>query len=548
MKELKALLCIVVLVQVVKAADVRPLGYLSTEGASPITAQLSAVMRQDIPAGLVLLHQVDQQVVSGLDRFIAEHLATMRAAFTKTMEVGGRCFLVGSGTSGRISIDLAAKALSPSVIGIIAGGDAALIRAREFFEDSEARGAEVLAGYNLTPRDMVILLSASGSALFNVGVGTYACSRGATVFYFYNSEKVPKETHVLFTEHGVIPVLVDIGPQAIAGSTRLQVATLAELCLGLVITESDPGQLREAFVAGNRRLPECFPAAAEIICHQVATIQGQGLVTLVAEHGNALRAALFDATELSPTFCLYPMRRLDEDGSPAQVQACVVSQDDEDTAWQALLGRALNPEDRLSAAQYAIGAKALPGRLGPRSMVVGVALDSPGILISALQKARDCGATTALIMLGSAADGDGCCLRACADTVLFVDRVEGDGAGLVATALLKQVLNMISNATMVLIGRVDGNEMIAVRPSNKKLEDRLARLALNCFARRNIPASVSLESVRKAVREICLTRCFEKALPLHIAVVMLLCGVECDEAVRLLVERNHDMDSFFKGE
>jgi N-acetylmuramic acid 6-phosphate (MurNAc-6-P) etherase len=134
---------------------------------------------------------------------------------------GGRVFLVGSGSSGRVGIDIAAKCgikfptIKKQIEGVIAGGDSALIRAKEGFEDSEADGEAALKDYNLGPNDTVILISASGSASFNAGCGHFAANRDAGVYYFYNSNNIPMRTQRLFERkiNPVIPLCVDIYPK-----------------------------------------------------------------------------------------------------------------------------------------------------------------------------------------------------------------------------------------------------------------------------------------------------------------------------------------------
>ena len=146
-------------------------------------------------------------------------------------------FSVGAGSSGRVAVDLAAKCKNGSVIGTIAGGDSAMIAAREGFEDSENEGKEALKNYSIQPIDTVVLISGSGSSSFNVGCGHFVADRGAQVLYFYNSKTIPTRTEELFKRirNPAIPLELDIGPQAIAGSTRLQAATLAECCLGVLL-------------------------------------------------------------------------------------------------------------------------------------------------------------------------------------------------------------------------------------------------------------------------------------------------------------------------
>ena len=111
------------------------LGNASTEQYHPLTKSLSQTMQSDTKAGLKQLLEVDRSVTEGYIAFLST-LEQLTPLFSTTLKEGGRIMLVGSGSSGRIAVDLAAKcgAAFPKqkdqVVGIIAGGDSAMVRAR----------------------------------------------------------------------------------------------------------------------------------------------------------------------------------------------------------------------------------------------------------------------------------------------------------------------------------------------------------------------------------------------------------------------------------
>jgi len=221
------------------------LGGASTEQENKITMRLSQIFQGNPIEGLRLLNEVDQSIIPGLRKFQSTYLEPLSIQIKNSFLKGGRIFILDSGSSGRVAIDLAAKwqqftgsettpfkEFNGSVIGIIAGGARAFVRAKEGFEDSEKAGKTALYKYQVSPNDTVILVSASGSATFNCGAGIAAREAGAQVYYFFNSTTVPERTQELFDSYKVHPLLIDTGPQAISGSTRLQAASLAELALG----------------------------------------------------------------------------------------------------------------------------------------------------------------------------------------------------------------------------------------------------------------------------------------------------------------------------
>ena len=478
------------------------LGTTSTEQLHPITKQLSQVMHSSIPKGMELLLQVDENVIKGLESFIPT-ITTLAPLIAGKISQGGRVFLVGGGSSGRVAIDIAAKCVAKypkiKMQGVIAGGDAAFIRAKEGFEDSETEGAAALKEFYLGSNDTVILISASGSASFNVGCGHFAANKGATVFYFYNSKNIPLRTERLF-KRNMIPICLDIGPQAIGGSTRLQGASLAESCLGALLGSA-------LYLAhGEERLAKEFPkelainmqkgieliksqlssiekfVQAEVAVfsnprsnfRQVTDISNQGYVTFVSQE-ESIREVLIDSTETSPTFSTHPIRREDErDKKMAEFRAYLIGKGGNRKAWRALMGR--DPSKEAEAFLLACEEEGLYSfskrPKGSGNFLIGVARNSiPSQLVEVLEAAKKQGGSTGLIVLSK-----GELSEMVYDCTLNLENTPSDAFGFTETIILKQVLNLISNSSMILMNKVHGNQMIDMRPSNKKLIDRCMRL------------------------------------------------------------------------
>lgn len=498
------------------------LGATSTELLHPVTKSLSQSIHKCIPEGLELLLNVDENVIKGLEEFIPD-IDSLAPLLSERMGSGGRVFLVGSGSSGRVAIDLAAKCnqafpeKNQQVRGVIAGGDSALIRAKEGFEDSESDGMKALEEFNLGPQDTVILISASGSASFNVGCGHYSAEKGAQVLYFYNSKSIPSRTQQLFDRkrNPVIPLCIDIGPQAIAGSTRLQGATLAEACLGALLASSlymDKAQaplakeypklliskMQEGIALIRKHLAgiEKFVTQEKEIFsdprsnfRQLKDVTDQGYVTFVSLK-DSIREVKIDSTETSPTFSTNPVRRLNEQHKKrAEFQAYLAGELDNREAWKALLGREVSQTDvkdtdAFILSSFAEGINSYQNRpKGKGNFVIGVAklknsLHVPKEILQALEEAKKQGGRTGLILTcrDKLSEKQNEELAHYADAVLVLENVPHDAMGLSETIILKQTLNLISNGSMVLMNKVHGNQMIDVRASNKKLIDRCIRL------------------------------------------------------------------------
>lgn len=494
------------------------LGGTSTEQLHPITKHLSQVMHRSIPEGMGLLLDVDEKVIEGLELFIPS-IRTIAPLLAEKIEMGGRIFLVGSGSSGRVGIDIAAKCglrfpkAREQIRGVIAGGDSALIRAKEGFEDSEADGEAALKEYDLRPEDTVILISASGSASFNVGCGHFSADRGANVLYFYNSTSIPSRTQRLFDRkmNPVIPLCIDIGPQAIAGSTRLQGATLAEACLGVLLGSTfylNQGneqlareypvellaKMKEGIALIRSHLKEIGKFAeveTEVFLsphsnfRQLKDVTDQGYVTFVALE-DSMREVLIDSTETSPTFSTNPIRRESEiHKKRAEFRAYLLGQGENSEAWKALLGRDIHPLDVKDTEAFLLsceaeGVNSYANRpIGKGNFVIGVAKVNksqplPDDLLDVLEEAKKQGGYAGLVLIcrGKLSEK----LEGVNDAILVMENVPYDEIGFSETIILKQTLNLISNSSMTCVNKIHGNQMIDVRASNKKLIDRCIRL------------------------------------------------------------------------
>lgn len=523
------------------------LGTSATEQTHPLTNQLSQTMHKNVAEGLGLLLEVDKIVLEGMEQFLPS-IARLAPEISVRLKEGGRVFLVGSGSSGRVGIDLAAKCnrffpeAKDQIVGVIAGGDSALIRAREGFEDSENDGMRAIREYNITAKDTVILISGSGSASFNVGCGHKAANLGANVLYFYNSKEIPSRTQQLFDRelNPVIPFCIDIGAQAIAGSTRLQAATFAEAALGSLLASAlyrNRGEevlgkeyprtllvkIKEGIALIERHLNEIgkFSEKERVVFsdprsnfRRLRDHTDQGYVTFIARE-DAAREIIIDAVETSPTFSTNPVRREKEYRSKrAEFCAYLLGKEDNMRAWNALLGRAVRDSDIEDTSAFLVSSETgglnsfVERPVGNGNFLIGVAKLKetdmiPSELMEALKKANETHEHICVLLPkeeriherfgpqeSKIKDGETGIILLCrgelgeeeakklsnVDAVIVLENVPYDEFGLAETIQLKLVLNLISNGSMVLMNKVHGNQMIDVRASNQKLIDRSMRL------------------------------------------------------------------------
>lgn len=162
----------------------------------------------------------------------APRIAKAALALARALSRGGRVFLAGAGTSGRLGVLEAAECPptfgteSDRIVGLIAGGDGAVFRAVEGAEDREAEGRSVLRSRRIGPKDLVVGISASGVTPFVRGALAFARKRRAStvlVTCASNARGLRKLADVV--------VAPRVGAEVLAGSTRLKAATATKLVL-----------------------------------------------------------------------------------------------------------------------------------------------------------------------------------------------------------------------------------------------------------------------------------------------------------------------------
>ena len=205
---------------------------LTTEAINPALADIDAL---DTETRLRLINAEDATVAAAVEREIPQIArAVQRAA--ASLRAGGRLIYVGAGTSGRLGVLDAAECpptfgVSPqAVLGLIAGGEGAMFRAVEGAEDDPDLGAAAIIGADVSEKDTVVGISASGQAPFVLGALRQAVKRGAATVALTNNR--PSEVEAIAT----VTIAVVVGPEILAGSTRLKSGTAQKMVLNMIST------------------------------------------------------------------------------------------------------------------------------------------------------------------------------------------------------------------------------------------------------------------------------------------------------------------------
>ncbi len=184
---------------------------------------------------LLNMNREDKTVPMAIEKAIPQIEKVVEQVYLKLKE-GGRLFYLGAGTSGRLGI-VDASECPPTygiahgiVIGIIAGGDAAIRKAVEFAEDDLKQGWLDLKGFNISQKDVVIGIAASGSTPY-VCAALKAC----------NAEKIVTACITCNANSEVaqiaqFPIEVVVGPEFVTGSTRMKSGTAQKLVLNMIST------------------------------------------------------------------------------------------------------------------------------------------------------------------------------------------------------------------------------------------------------------------------------------------------------------------------
>lgn len=591
-------------------ADQFRLGALVTEASHPVTADLSEVARASVEEALDRLFEVDDDVVARYRRWVEEGATRPVAeALLGALRAGGRVFFTGCGSTGRLSIllesiwrrfwrDAADRGLADATraaelgdraFSAMAGGDFALIKSVEGFEDFTQFGRRQIADLGIGAGDILFAITEGGETSWVIGTAWEALDRGAGVYFVYNNpddilvEHVERSREVI-QEPRITRLNLTTGPMAITGSTRMQ-ATTIQLCVLLTVLETAVRQLLEPGDADIERIPEIFLEGLE---EALAALRSPGLraslANLVRLEEAVYRSGrrntyladvlgvdmLTDTTERSPTFCTPPFRRCDDTSAAESWAFLRVPHSPTAEAWQTLLGReprcvswseeivrAMTPPEtadrtvdivrRIGVAdlmKFTIGLDGAPYRpLGPEDIVValvgpdeGPLLAEDGFVRTALQDHRAMGGRTGLIVCRSSDSAAGeLPIGGWTPDVVVELPISRNGMLLdgIVRASVKMLLNALSTCTMVRLGRVMGNTMIWVVASNLKLIDRATRYIVRLT---DLPYDDACRLLFDSVEYVTPRMAADQAYPpvVGLSVIRARRGVGPEEAERLL--------------
>ena len=543
------------------------LGALVTESSHPVTANLSEVAKQDIAQALDLLFQVDNDVIAKYREFAESGRAgQIKETVVRALKNGGKIFFTGCGSTGRLSIlldsmwrdywqkvgrvaprapnekadDGARGATRPTTgnyenrtFSVMAGGDFALIKSVEGFEDFAAFGKKQIGDLGVSSKDVVFAITEGGETSFVIGTAWKGVEVGAKVYFVYNNPddvlcKHVERSREVIEDARIEKINLTTGPMAITGSTRMQ-ATTIQLCVMLTVLEMVARDLTKELLPDSRFNLSSDGVAEDVyqgLVRQMLELRApdflQQLASLVSLEESVYRSGhknnyyanglgidvLTDTTERSPTYCTPPFRKFD-DATATESWSFLFLPYETQQAWRWILKReprcvewseaevrqlvgdekfartyeTIRKISRAELMRFKIGTdgsdfRKLNAGDSAIAIVTGISGKSPAsdtFFSRQLNAAHSAGVKTGFIYFGAHKEEFAAAMPADSFGVFIRKWPDTTRLKILRRVTAKILLNALSTCTMVRLGRVMGNYMIWVVASNLKLIDRATR-------------------------------------------------------------------------
>ena len=512
------------------------LGFLPTEQSNPITATLEDDFKRSTLAGVICLQRGDRQMpITMRHVFSGEKFEKLVSSMVETLKAPkGRIIFSGCGATGRLSILLESmwrdffhrraaeltpdeRALADRSASIMTGGDFALIRSVEFFEDFAEGGRRQAAALNVGEGDTFVAITEGGETSSVLGTLKYAAEHGAKCFLVFNNPADLLRGYLDRCREAIdnpkVTVLdIYCGSMSLAGSTRMQ-ATSSEQLLGSCALEAALVRIMPRFA---KETAKDYTVAFEKLLAGLESPGGRaGLVKAIEfekgvyeKHGRITYLAdkcmldLFtDNTERSPTFMLPPLRS-SRDRHLAQSWAFVKNPLHPTVeCWNEMMRRhprclEFTSEDARSLKMpqrfidspplikysdlitYMIGNEPAPERIDGYQRAAAVILtvgERPAEFVEAAERLAAAWPEKIAFHIGPACNGRSGTPVASNGIWINMD-IDDSPLEIWKHLAVKLAFNCLSTGTMASMQRVAGNWMSWVSISNKKLIDRGIRL------------------------------------------------------------------------
>lgn len=521
------------------------LGVIPTEQSNPLTKNLSATIAKSTAEGIKTILSADQYIPSvAKTAFATPEFKRFVDDIYNAMNNRKTVIFSSVGASGRMAIQIDAAwrffwtslveklpakrqlfmEMSEVTNSFTTGGDRALVRSVENFEDYMTFGAQQIIEAGVGKGDVVVGLAECGLSASINGSVLEAEKQGCTTYYLYCN---PKEilckyldrVRVVFEQENITKISLFAGNMAVAGSTRMQVTTIELLAAGAALEVAAWRWLRanlneqELAVIGQGALEldeyaDCFQellkqlssgkaleGLTKAVEYETETYNNKGLITYLTH--DYLLDIMTDTTERQPTFTLPPFRKFNDHTSEISWAYVKDPMYPNNVAWQHVFRRPIKGLEwtasdyiRMKATQDIINNPPKVGGEEVEDYVIGNE-DDPS------RYSRKPSRLVCMDINGSANQtivnwynnnlpkfGEGVIIRLgnIPSTKLGENEIHvpvelpRTVTDIMTHLMVKLCFNLLSTATMAKMGRVYGNWMVQVLPTNKKLIDRSTRI------------------------------------------------------------------------
>lgn len=473
-----------------KIAPQFQLGHLITESFHPKTKNLSEVLKADVPKALRILQEVDLDALNEIKN--KSHLLwELYQDIKSTLESGNKVFMCGCGATGRLSLVLETlfRQKFPSsnqVFAFMAGGDYALIKSVENFEDKTDFGERQLLEIGFGENDLLLASTEGGETPFVIGAANKAkvISKRKPYLLYCNPDELlyPIERSRMAIEDPLIKKInLTVGPMAISGSTRMQASTVLMLSIGvcLLYSHTTKETFSQFYLQFIDDLTKTDYKILSALTSLEADLYRENKFLNYLSDSNLAISILTDTTERSPTFSLKGFEnRLDKEKYRALSYLFIPDTKNSEEAWFKLLGRAPRSLEWTE----------LDGKID-QSHILGFDISTTGLNERVSNIPTEEFKITKIderVFFSCLEESVSFNWR---DDILFNH------------LMIKMLLNAHSTSVMGLMDRFQGNVMTWVRPSNNKLIDRAARYVLQILGQKNKNATYE-EVIFKIFEEI----------------------------------------------
>jgi N-acetylmuramic acid 6-phosphate etherase len=464
------------------------LGKLVTESSHPYTRDLSFLASGNLPVAVSKLKELDNQTIKVLSEK-KEQIFNLKNIIHETLNSGNDIYFCGCGATGRLSLTLETlwrqehdmDLFKDRVFSFMAGGDVALIRSIENFEDYPEYGARQLIESGFKDGDLLIGTTEGGETPFVIGAVEKATeiSKRKPFFLYCNPDdllcEVAERSKRVIQNRGIEKINLTVGPMAVTGSTRMQSSTILLAVAGIALLYNNSsneaiGNEIDAFIrywnSSDITFIEKF-----IIRETDCYANGE---YLLYETDNQLGITVItDTAERSPTFSLLPFENVDE--KDVNLSLCYLYMPESDIseeAWEKLLWRTPRTLEWPDI-----------NGIASRDRLLG--FDFSSKVLSRREQHQKSKSQHRFKIL----DNQNGISFVMDDEIHFLGIPFSNS--LFKHLVLKMILNTHSTLVMGRLGRYEGNVMTYVRASNNKLIDRAIRYIDMLLKSKNISLSYS---------------------------------------------------------